>query len=198
MNGRPIAVVPQRSLLIVAGDGDDAAIKRLAQIEYDASKTPISPAVYTVDDSGKVVPLVLARDHHLHGDVRRGHVILAMDQYAEQELRLHQMREKAGTDLFVARYEVLTHDVLGVIGYTIWAEEVLSLLPVADVVFIVGGGNENDDPKDRYRFMVRWEDLMRIAGEWLRRVPDIYPTRFETLTWPDRKTLDRLWQARVS
>ncbi len=63
VSGNPIAIVPNRSTLIVSGDGDARAIARLArsaEAEFIASSRAVSAAVYTVDASGDVVPFHLA------------------------------------------------------------------------------------------------------------------------------------------
>src|SRR6185369_15379006 len=68
VKGKPVAVVPHRSCVVVGGDGDHACLRRLiefARREYEASPRAISPALYTVDAGGALAPLVLPGDHPL-------------------------------------------------------------------------------------------------------------------------------------
>ena len=59
VEGNPIAIIPERATLMVGGDGRPEMVERLldkAGREFAASNRRLSPALYTADDSGKVVP----------------------------------------------------------------------------------------------------------------------------------------------
>ena len=98
VNGRPVAIVPHRSLLIVGGDGDERCLRRLidsAKGEFEASPRRISPALYTVDHDGMVIPLALPVGHPLAADVAVGHVMAAIAEYEVQKAQLEQhLREE--------------------------------------------------------------------------------------------------------
>jgi hypothetical protein len=87
VNGRPVAIVPHRSLLVDGGDGDERCLRRLidsAKSEFGASPRGISPALYTTNDHGQVVPLSFPPAHPLATDVAVGHVMLAVTEYDHQ------------------------------------------------------------------------------------------------------------------
>ncbi len=59
VEGAPVAIVPHASLLLVGGSACPTMISRLVAIaarEFDASPRHVSPALYTVDESDRVVP----------------------------------------------------------------------------------------------------------------------------------------------
>ena len=188
VSGRPVAIVPSRSRLIVGGDGDEAGLAQLiesAQREYAASPRSISPALYTVDDAGAVIPLVLPPSHPLAGKVVVGHAMLAADEYEVQRAHLQQ---RLGDDVYVAKLTAYEreHDVTIV---TTWTEGALSLLPRANVVALL---SVNDDNKAEHHFTVPWQSLIDIAGECLRLDPAYDPPRWWTERWPDAVTFEKL------
>jgi len=183
VSGRTVAIVPSRSRVIVGGDGDEACLRALidaAKREYLASPRSISPALYTVDGGGTVVPLVLPAGHPLAAEVALGHVSLAANEYKIQQDLLQQ---KLGDGVFVASYEATRKGEL-VSSYTTWAKDVPSLLPeVADIVMGSSGAD---------RLIVPWQLALSLAGDALRREPGLDPPRWRTVHWPDEATLARL------
>lgn len=189
VEGRPIACIPHRDLMLVAGDADPAIVRRMAETaeaEFRAASRAISPALYTVTDDGALVPYF--RDDELAVPVAYGHQLLAAWEYAEQQTRLRAAYERDDVDVFVATASVLKRDET-VFSYCSWAENVVSLLPETD--FIVIGGDE-------WAFGVTFEDCERIAGPtcWERR-DDLVPPRVLTTRFPDRATLEALFAARA-
>jgi hypothetical protein len=180
VSGRPVAIVPSRSRVIVGGDGNESCLRVLAetaQREYTASPRSISPALYTVGDGGAVVPLVLPPGHPRAGDVALGHVYLAAGEYQTQQAIL---QAKLGDGIFVASYKGLRKDEL-VSSFTTWTEGVPTLLPEAAEIALV--------PASREVFRVPWQTALALVGERLRREPDLDPPRWRTGAWPDAAIL---------
>lgn len=191
VSGSPVAIIPQRSLLVVGGDGDERCLKRLIEIaerEYSASPRNISPALYTVDDQGTVVPLVLPPEHPLANEVALGHVRLAVAEYeAGKEL----LQKELGDDVFVASYVGIQRQDGRVTSYTVWTEDVPSMLPrAAEIAFV---RQTDQDARDVFR--VAWEAVEREG--LLEPLPDSEPPRWRTKEWPNRKLLKRLRAAAV-
>src|SRR5207248_5392300 len=85
--GRPVAIVPSRSRLLVGGDGNEACLRALvesAQREFMAAPRSISPALYTVDDRDAVVPLVLPAGSALAAEVALGHVSFRSEEHTSE------------------------------------------------------------------------------------------------------------------
>jgi hypothetical protein len=191
--GRPVAAVPERSTLLVTGDGDPAAIERLiasADREFRAAPRSISPALYTVDDGGRVVPYDLPSDHPLHGRIHEGQVHLAAVEYGSQKEKLQAEIVERGEDVFVATYSVVQRESDGrVVSYCTWGENVDSLLPRTDLVGFVGGDFESGSG---WHFLVPWEVVAREAAACWREAPEVEPPRMRTLSWPGPELLATL------
>ena len=192
VDGTPIAAIPQRSMLLVAGAGDPRAVERLlasTEAEFKASTRRLSPALYTVGEGDRVVPLVLPREHPLRTRVAVTHAKLAIYEYQGQKELVDQQHEQDGTDIFVASYMV--REIEGnVVSLATWVENVDSLLPVADAVAF---GREGVPT-----IIVRWSDVQRIAGSCWERDPVLDPPRMRTLRWPDTAILAELERAAVA
>lgn len=191
VQGNPIAIIPERSTLIIAGDGHEDAVAhlaRLAEREFRAAPRSISPAVYTVDERGEITPLHLPSAHPHHDLVERGHKLMTATTYEGQEERLKQQLETDGIDVFVAGYRMIAEEATGKItSWAVMPEGVDTLLPVTDVIAICGG-----DPETGWQFMVPFEKVLELAPGCLERDKTLEPARFRTVGWPDEETLEKL------
>ena len=134
VKGRPVAIVPHRSLLIVGGDGDERCLRRLidsAQGEFEASPRRISPALYATDADGKVVPFRLRSGHPLAGDVAVGHHLAAMAEYNGQKASLDEHLKE---DVYVATYTAARDQSGGAFSCSVWSKGAPTLLPETDHV----------------------------------------------------------------
>jgi hypothetical protein len=188
VKGRPVAVVPHRSLLIVGGDGDERCLRRLidtAKGEFQASPRGISPALYSVDDEDAVVPFVLPSDHPLAPDVAIGHVVLAMAEYNRQQQHL---QAQIGNDIYVAPYKAVHADEGRVISYSIWSRGIPSLLPRTDeVALLVAPGDKHGEV-----LRVPWRALVDAVGVCLVQETDMDPPRWRATRWPEDGVLHKL------
>jgi hypothetical protein len=191
VRGNPVAIIPDRSRMLITGDGDGHALARLArsaEAEFRAAARSISPAVYTASADGAVQPLHLASDHPEHFLVERGHRVLAASSYAEQQQRLEKQFERDGIDIFVASLGLFADKVTGETkSWATMPEGVDSLLPEADVVFLAGGEDEG-----KWQAMVPWSLLFEFAPECLDLAPDHDPPRWRTVAWPNDTTIAKL------
>lgn len=195
VEGDPVAAVPERGQLVVAGADNDLAIERLldlAEREYDASPRRISPALYTVDEHDRVVPFE-PEVHPLTQQLQRNHRVLALTEYEQQQPALEARLAAAGRELLVAAYTLVENDEES-FSYCVWGEGVDSLLPRTDWVVLAGlsavGGTAED--KNRWFARVRWNDLQRVATGCLRLEPSSSPERYHTRRWPDSEELEEL------
>lgn len=187
VTGRPVAIMPARATLVIGGDGDERCLKRLVEMaarECAATRRSISPALYSVDDAGLVVPLALPDGHALANDVALGHVKLAVGEYQAQK---EVLQARLGDDVFVASYTGVQAPDGSVFSYSTWTEGVHTLLPKTDEVALIFGNM--DDPTVH---RVPWARLEEIAGRYLTRVPELEPPRWRVNEWPDAVMLERL------
>jgi hypothetical protein len=180
--------VPHRALMVISGDGDAAAVARLAQMaeaEFAAAPRPISPAVYSVDADGNVVPLHLPETHPQHALVERGHRILAATSYGDQKEMLDKRHEQDGTDVFVATYAMFSDKRSGILrSWSTMAEGVATLLPHTDLIAIA---TEGDKPR-----FIPWHKMLELAPHCFERAAEHDPPRVRVVDWPSRELLAEL------
>jgi hypothetical protein len=189
VHGRPIAIVPERATLIVGGDADDACIERLidtAQRQYQSSPRSISPALYTVDDQGRVIPFELPVTHPLANKVALGHITLAANEYAAQK---QVLEERLTEDVYIGELSAVKRTSNGsYYSYTTWGKGVMSLLPQADELVLI---EDTPDVQDK-SLALSWETALTALGECLVREPGMDPPRWRTVAWPSQDVLAAL------
>ncbi|WP_163991696.1 DUF1444 domain-containing protein [Pyxidicoccus caerfyrddinensis] len=193
VEGRPIAILPERSTVFIAGDANPATVARLCESgerEYEAASRRLTPALYTVDDAGRVVPYVRPGNDALAQRVRLAHVRLALSEYAAQKESLDKLHEATHVDVFVANLSAVARKKdERPVTWCIWSRDVDTLLPRSDVVAM--------NPGNQDVFMVPWEDVERLAPGCITPVPESWPPRHRTHSWPAPDVLARLSAARV-
>jgi hypothetical protein len=199
VEGRPIAIVPERAQIFVAGDARPEMVERLcamADREWEASSRAISPALYTVDERGAVVPYVRPGDDELARKVQLGHVRLALFEYAEQKAILDKIHERDGDDLFVATLNGMMRDDGRPVSWCLWGEGIESLLPEAEIVFVEGGAAESGE--ERWSLKVPWSVVAEVMGDAWAEEPETHPRRIHPRAWPDAAQLAKLQAAAVA
>lgn len=190
VRGNPIAVIPARSMLVVTGDADTAAVERLArlaQAEFEAAPRSISPAVYTLAASGAVQPLHLAPEHPHHHLVERGHRLLAAQCYADQKAVIEQRFEQEGVDVFVATLGLMSDKTTGATNsWATMVKGVDTLLPEADLIAL--GSDEGEE----WHAFVPWDTVFELAPQCFEKDTRFDPPRWRVTGWPDAATVDRL------
>jgi hypothetical protein len=193
VEGRPVAIIPTRSRCVIAGDADPIALQALAEMaqqEYESSNRALSPAVYTVDGAGEVIPLELPADHPACHAVRLGHVKLALTEYGNQKETLDTVHERDGTDVFVASLTgTIRHDGLP-FTWTMWGEGIDSLLPAADLVRFMFEEPEGAAPVTG--FMVPFERVTALLGAAFAPAPGHRPVRYHVKAHPPLAMIERL------
>lgn len=196
VNGRPLAIVPDRRTLIVGGGDDLAVVNALlktAQQMVEASPRPLSTLVYTCDAAGAVVPLEVPPEDPLWPALTQARHVFEANEYASQKAHLEAAHERDGVDIFVASYSVVRSPDGIQRSYAAWPEGVDTLLPRADCV---GIGSRPGAPAS-WIALVPWQEVERHAADAL--VPDsrYSPIRYRALQWPDAETIARLRQLAV-
>ena len=129
VEGRPIAILPERSTLLIGGDARPEMVERLSESAERGVRGCVprclTPALYTVDDAGRVVPYVHPGQDVLANRVRLAHVRLALAEYSAQKEELDALHEAQEVDLFVASYSATARKrdespFPGVSGRTTW------------------------------------------------------------------------------
>lgn len=176
VHGRPIAIVPQREIVMVGGDYDPRMVERLlssAEAEFGASGRAISCAIYTVDDHQRVVPYFPAPHSPLATVVRVAHEKLALSEYEEQKRFLQRERSE-----FIAAYAAFQNPAGGVRTQSSWAMGVPTLLPRTSHVSLVPLGEDGSGAENA--IVVPFEAIV----DRLTTVPNVHPPRYATGSFP--------------
>ncbi|MEV0361525.1 hypothetical protein [Nocardia fusca] len=184
----PVAFVPdQRSLLIVPGHPEllSEAFEAVEQ-EYREAARPLSPQGYTLDESGRVIPLdrvTTAND----AEVARARAVLAGAEYHAQQQWLEEHYRDELEVIYVSSLMVAERED-GIHTVTVWGEGVDAALPVADFLAFA-----TDDERT---IMVPFDTAVDLTG--ITPMPGIHPPRFRTGGWPDAAVFERLTEAAVA
>jgi uncharacterized protein YtpQ (UPF0354 family) len=190
--GEPVMMIPTRNRILVAPLNDCEAqltMIGLARQFADEEGRQLSALMYHYQNGLPVAyqpanPEVAAR----LGEFRRK--TLAED-YAGQKDMLEKSHEKTGVDLFVASYQVIASRESGrEASFTVWTEDVDTLLPEADLVALVStaelGGGRAGPPR-----FIAWQDLQAATGAF-ELLPERYPARYKPANFPGQAARDAL------
>jgi hypothetical protein len=193
VEGNPIAIIPERAMLLVGGDARPEMVERLVDMadrEFAASNRRISPGLYTVDAEGRVIPFLRKAGEPLAEKLKVAHLKLALYEYEEQKNALDKHHETSGPDVFVASLKAF--QTPGGLPRSIcyWTHGVRSWLPQSErVLLVVLEANERGEQKVGRSVEVPFERL----AERLTLVPGVHPARWETTrAFPTEAELDAL------
>ena len=173
VKGDPIAMIPTRDMLLVAGSEDCDALSRmlnLARNERDNEHHVISTvAVWLHGDAWDA--WLPERDHPLHDEFKLLQVQQLSGDYRVQKELLDKLHQKDGTDIFVATYNGVRNEATGrVHTYSVWGGGITSWLPRTDIIALMR--TDFDRPRRH-----EWNRVADIAGDLLQPL-NLYPPRF--------------------
>ncbi|MCP3062038.1 DUF1444 family protein [Myxococcus sp. K38C18041901] len=193
VRGRPVISIPARTTLLVMGDESHDLVNQLCahgQREFESNPHCISPALYTLDDAGRVVPYLRPGTDELAVRVRQGHALFALREYELQQKSLEAWHEAEGVDTLLSDFTLHNRHTDGYpLAWTMWVKDKDLLLPEADLVSI------HDD--EGAPFIVPFPLARRLAPECFELVPDLWPTRYRTVAWPEPQVVEQLRAATV-
>lgn len=186
LNGRPVALVPNRNSLLIAGEDDPTGLEILAglgsqQLEeaYALSGVPL------VLEDGAWTDWRPPGDHPLHGQFRDMELRWIGPLYTAQKDLLNAAHEAEGDGPFVASFSAVEKEGGELVSYCVWGEGVDSLLPVTrKVVFMKEGG---DGPVA----LGDWDRVRDVAGDLMEPTDD-YPARYRVRAFPDDEQLEAI------
>ncbi len=181
LDGDPIAMVPARNALMIAGADDVNALKDLLVLARGAVQKQ-SYVVSTValrlngDEWESWLP---DPSHPLYNDFKLLQVELLADDYGTQKKLLDQLHEARGEDLFVASYSGVQNETTGeVLSYCTWGAGAATWLPQTDFIAFV---SREDKPR-----IFHWERAVEVVGDMMTPL-DMYPPRFKVSDFPSEE-----------
>jgi hypothetical protein len=197
--GRPLVIVPDRSTLFLAGDGDNEAVRWMAetaQREWQAAPRAFSPVVYTADASGAVVPYRRPETEALGRLLRLGEAKLLANTYGEQKLLLDAIHERDRVDVFVATFRLVQRDDGCARSLCAWKEGVDTLLPCTDALIVEYQSHRKGDRSD---VLVPFQQAREIFGDlWSSVAVPAGPERIQVPASIDGRRRRELEAASIS
>lgn len=184
----PVAFIPdQQSLLIVPGEPELlSAAFEAAEEQYREAARPLSPQGYTVDESGRLIPLDLVHTAN-DAEVARARAVLAGAEYHAQQQWLEERYQDDLEAVYVGSLMVAERED-GIRTVTVWGQGVDAALPVADFLAFA-----TDDERT---VMVPFGTAVELTG--IVPMPDLHPPRYRTGRWPEPAVFERLTEAAVA
>ena len=183
VKGDPVAMVPTRNRLLVAGADDMSALLALADAGAEALSTtdqPLSAQPLRLRD-GKWTDFALdAEELAPFGDLMRGQWTR---EYAAQKELLDQLHGQNGDDIIVANYAPMQNRHTGKpFCMTFWVDGFVNLLPRADSVVLKSAAEV---------MVVPWRAATAVVPHRLAST-DHYPIRYRADAFPSAGELEQL------
>jgi hypothetical protein len=181
LRGEPVAIAMSRTILVVAGSEDKAALAGMAEFVMSPRPADDRPCSY--------MPIVLREGvwspFDTSVDGLEGLDALRVQEigweYATQKEPLQKYLNTRGQDLYVASLNGVKRQNGRTDTWTSWGKDISSLLPRAD--FIGMHGREQPPAEVRSHFC-RWEDVETEFGPFPIE-PHLYPLRYRVGPWPE-------------
>ena len=189
VKGSHVAMVPNRDLLFVCGDGDGEAMSVMATLADGIlqENRPMTGVAFRLEGK-EWAPFMPPEDGPAYPAMKQAAVRSRAMEYGEQTNLLESVHEKTGEDVFVASHKVMQREDGSLFSFTSWVEGCTdALMPEADFVSfgrVVGG------KADSYG-IAPWERVKRALGG-LMEPTDLYPPRYRVKGFPTKEQLAEL------
>jgi hypothetical protein len=192
--GHPVAVAPDAHTLLVTGTDAGLPLEAVLHAGFNRfheAGTPVSPAPYTVDGRGRLVPWHPPRDHPLVHRIDACHRFLAGHEYRRQQDVLHGWLRARDSPLYLSVFTMLRHKSGRVVTLACWPDGP-TLLPQVDLVLLGEPGPDLLDRAPAYT----WRDLVDsgVIGD---AEPLLAPVRHAVGRHPPRGALPDRVNART-
>jgi len=148
LSGDPVALLPQRNHLFLAGADDEPGLGRIAQLAEPLLDEPhrVTGRAF-VWREGRWQLFLPPETHPHHESFRRLVTLTVAEDYNEQQGVLEQRYAAGGEDVFVAAVMVRADNASGETrSVCAWTEGVRAVLPRTDeIAFVVPGESESEN-----------------------------------------------------
>jgi hypothetical protein len=179
VNGKHIALVPNRNTLFITGSDDDAGLAVMVAMAQQALQQPYPlSAIPLILEDGEWQDWIPPEEHPLHRAFKQMEIEWLGPLYSEQEQLLNAVHEKQGIDIFVASFSAIRNPDGERLSYCVWGEGVDTLLPLTQKVAIVHSGQED------LAVFGDWSRVVEVVGA-LMEPTEHYPRRYRVREFPD-------------
>lgn len=185
LDGAPVAMVPNRELILITGSEDPAGLKIMADIAADGLRKPYPlSGIPLILQDGEWIDWMPPPGISAHAQFRQFALNFLGGLYAEQKELLDAAHERGGIDVFVASFSPKTRQDGTMDSYCVWGDGVDSLLPVARRIAFVREGPQLVGVGE-------WDRVSRIVGG-LMEPTEHYPPLYRVREFPDQVSLDAM------
>lgn len=190
VQGSPIAMVPNRELLLVTGEANTEGIAAMLEMAEGAldHERRISSQAFRLEQ-GNWTPWLPGSDHPLHNRFRLLSVQGQMADYERQEQLLKQRAEANGEQVFVSRYSAMQGEDQTIRTYAIWPAAGTALLPVVDYIMFMAS-DETGMPT-HLAAAASWAQVQTTVGDLMIEM-NCYPARYRVEQFPHTDALKQL------
>lgn len=187
LKGAPVAMVPNRDVLLVTGADDEEGLRAMARFGQGVlgQPRPLSAATLALDGGAW---RAFTPDPSLPGQTGLAELqeVWAGVDYAGQKTLLDALHMKSGEDIFVATHASRRDREAGrfVGSFAVWTEGVDTLLPKAQSLAFV-------ELPCRRLTEVAWDKAMPVVAD-LMEPTDLSPVRWRVRRFPDEVQLEQL------
>ena len=186
LSGDPVALVPNRNQLWIAGSRNPDALSTLLKVAEAAHFEPysISPSLFWLNDGAWSE--YVSEDPAFHRQMKSLQRRREATDYHQQKESLNAIHEVEKVDIFVASYNVYKQKDGAEYSACVWTHDVDSLLPKTERIFFL----VDKDAKDH--IMAAWETALSVVGGLMEEEPGIQPRRYRVRTFPAEEQIARL------
>ena len=189
VQGNPVVMIPNRSMLLLAGDADAKGLARMVELATEAIQQPRAMTTIMLrwrnGSWEEFIPPELA--------VTLGNLQVqdSGSDYASQKQALDKYYAQSRKDIYVAEFSATQNKQTGALrSFCAWTKGVHSLLPKTELIGLV-------NPEEKSTLLVPWEYVEATCGNLLQATAD-YLQRFEVKSFPDEQQLQHLSTSAVN
>ena len=187
VKGRPVAMIPERGVLLLTGADDPAGLARVAEIAADVLQKPGAATGMAFRLDGGWTPFLPSRDHRAFALLKRLSVDTMASCQAGQTERLVALNEKRGIDVYVDTPVLVTDKADGSrISIASWFHDLDTFLPEVDEIII--GGPSTRGAKLNILGRITWDTAREQLADLMEPVEG-YPARWRVRASPSAERL---------
>lgn len=194
LQGRPVAMAPNRDMLLVTGSDDEVGLAMMVALGSEAleKQYPLSGIPLILEDDGWA-DWMPPEGHSCRDAFQKLRSSFLGPRYAEQKSLLEEFYADDPDAPFVASFSGVTKGEDDVVTYCVWGDGVDALLPVSQKVVFFSQNPEGAGQQDA---LGTWERVQEVVGH-LMEPTDHYPPRYRVRDYPDAEDLAAIGKAEM-
>lgn len=187
LKGNPVVAIPTARYLLLAGSDHEDGLALLSKyVDYVLRYEPCPLAGRAFTLEGDAWRPFLPPEGHV---VRFNFEVLAAKDlerpFKEQQQLLQTLFKRRGLNVYVPEYTLRPNEKGDFRTTSTWPCGVPALLPKVDVIAFARTPNQ-------ILGYARWEDILPVVGQMLKKDPELYPERYRVEAFPNPSQLQAI------